>query len=477
MSEKKQKKSLTSFTILFIIIAIVAIATQIVANVAPESGVVGAHLYDFFAAPVKGFGDALDVCVFVLILGGFLGTVTKTGALDNGIAVLVKKLHGRELVLIPILMTLFSLGGSTYGMLEETVPFYLLLASTMVSAGFDSIVGASMVLLGAGSGCLGSTINPFAVGAAQDAALGALGEGATLNSGYIIVLGLLLWASTLLISIFFVMTYAKKVKADKGSCILSLQEQEEMKAEFIDKKKEESTEAKLTGRQKTVLCLFALTFVIMIIGFIPLESFGITAFNVTAGWITEYPLGTWYFQEASIWFLLMGIIIGVVGGIDENTLVDTFLAGVGDMVGVVMIIALARGVSVLMGVTGLDAYILASMENVLRGVPAWLFAPVAYLLYIPLSFLVPSSSGLATVSMPIMAPLAASLEFAPEVMIMIFVAGNGLVNLFTPTCGAIMGGLAIAKIQYSTWIKFATKIIVTIAVVNIVILTVAMMVL
>ncbi len=466
MSEKKTKKSLTSFTILFIIIIVLAAVTWLI----PGDAVTGATLANIAMAPVEGFNDAIDVCVFVLILGGFLGIVTKTGALDNGIAVLVKKLHGKELVLIPVLMTLFSIGGSTYGMLEETVPFYLLLASTMVSAGFDSVVGAAMVLLGAGSGCLGSTINPFAVGAAQ----AAVPETITLNNGLVIGIGAALWLSTLLISIFFVMSYAKKVKADKGSTILSLQEQQDMKAEFIDKKQDEVVEAKLTGAQKLVLCLFALTFVVMIIGFIPLGSFGITALQNTA-WFTYYPLGEWYFQEASCWFLLMAIVIGIVGKLDENTLVNTFLAGVSDMVGVVMIIALARGASVLMAATGLDQWLLAKMAEILNGMSAGIFAPLAYILYIPLSFLVPSSSGLGALSMPIMAPLAHELGFSAEVMIMIFVAANGLVNLFTPTCGAIMGGLAIAKIEYSTWIKFATKIIVTIAIVNIVILTACML--
>lgn len=460
MSEKKKKKSLSSFTILFIIILVLAVVTWLIPDVT------SATLADICMSPVLGFNDAIDVCVFVLILGGFLGIVTKTGALDNGIAVLVKKLHGKELVLIPVLMTLFSIGGTTYGMLEETVPFYLLLASTMVSAGFDSIVGAAMVLLGAGSGVLGSTINPFAVGAAYDAV------GFPVNNGTVIGLGAIIWLSTLLISIFFVMTYAKKVKADKGSCILSLQEQEDMKT----LEKEQDGDVKLTGAQKLVLCLFALTFVVMIIGFIPLGEFGITALENTA-WFTYYPLGEWYFQEASCWFLIMAIIIGIVGKLDENTLVNTFLAGVADMVGVVLIIAVARGASVLMSTTGLDVYLLEKMANLLSGMSAGIFAPLAYLLYIPLSFLVPSSSGLATLSMPIMGPLAQELGFSVETMVMIFVSANGLVNLFTPTCGAIMGGLAIAKIEYSTWLKFATKIIVTIAIANMIILTAAMLLL
>lgn len=347
----------------------------------------------------------------------------------------------------------------------------------MVAAGFDSIVGAAVVLLGAGSGVLGSTVNPFAVGAATST---LIDNGVSVNNGIIIALGVVLWLSAYAISVFFVMNYARKVKADKGSTILSLQEQEDMKTSFVDK--EVKVDANLTGTHKLVLTLFALTFVVMIISFIPWEDFGVTAFLGWSEFLTGYPLGQWYFAEATTWFLIMAIVIGVAGKLSEHEFVNTFIAGAGDMMSVVLIIALARGISVLMapiedGGTGLQLFILTNAANALQGMSAGIFAPISYLLYCLLSFLIPSSSGLATASMPIMGPLADTLGFSTEVMVMIFVAANGLVNLFTPTCGAIMGGFAIAKIEYSTWMKFATKIIATIAVVSVVILTVAMMIL
>ena len=168
---KKKRGMPSSFTILLALLAIVAVITVIVSGTSGGE-VTAARLSDFCTAPVKGFADALPVCLFVMILGGFLGMMTETGALDNGIAVLVQKLKGNEIMLIPVLMLIFSLGGTTYGMCEETVPFYALLAATMMAAGFDPMVGAATVLLGAGCGCLGSTVNPFAVGAAVDALTG-----------------------------------------------------------------------------------------------------------------------------------------------------------------------------------------------------------------------------------------------------------------------------------------------------------------
>lgn len=483
---KKKRGMPSSFTILLALLAIVAVITVIVSGTS-GGAVTAARLSDFCTAPIKGFADALPVCLFVMILGGFLGMMTETGALDNGIAVLVQKLKGNEIMLIPVLMLIFSLGGTTYGMCEETVPFYALLAATMMAAGFDPMVGAATVLLGAGCGCLGSTVNPFAVGAAVDALTGV---GIEVNQSIIIGLGAVLWIVTTAMSIFFVMSYAKKVKADKGSTILSMQELKDAEEAHGKAASEVHKEVKLTGRQKGVLIAFAFTFVVMIVGFIPLADLneGVANFfdagavydadgnAVVQGWsalITGLPIGQWYFDEASTWFFLMAVLIGIIGGLSEKQIVNTFITGAADMMSVVLVIALARGISVLMANTGLDVFVLDAAANALAGLSGVIFAPMSFLVYFGLSFLIPSTSGMATVSMPIMGPLAVKLGFSPEVMVMIFSAAIGVVNLFTPTSGAIMGGLALAKIEWTTWLKFALKLIVALSVVCATILTVA----
>ena len=483
---KKKRGMPSSFTILLALLAIVAVITVIVSGTSGGE-VTAARLSDFCTAPVKGFADALPVCLFVMILGGFLGMMTETGALDNGIAVLVQKLKGNEIMLVPVLMLIFSLGGTTYGMCEETVPFYALLAATMMAAGFDPMVGAATVLLGAGCGCLGSTVNPFAVGAAVDALTGV---DIAVNQSIIIGLGAVLWIVTTAMSIVFVMSYAKKVKADKGSTILSMQELKDAEEAHGKAASEVHKEVKLTGRQKGVLIAFAFTFVVMIVGFIPLADLneGVANFfdagavydadgnAVVQGWsalITGLPIGQWYFDEASTWFFLMAILIGIIGGLSEKQIVNTFITGAADMMSVVLVIALARGISVLMASTGLDVYVLDAAANALAGLSGVIFAPMSFLVYFGLSFLIPSTSGMATVSMPIMGPLAVKLGFSPEVMVMIFSAAIGVVNLFTPTSGAIMGGLALAKIEWTTWLKFALKLIVALSVVCAVILTIA----
>ena len=516
---KKKREMLSSYTILFIILIVVALISIAMSMAIPD--ITGATLGDVLMAPAEGFVDAVDVCLFVMVLGGFLAIVERSGALNAGISSLVRAMGGNELKLIPILMIIFSIMGTTYGFCEESVGFYALLAATMMAAGTDVLVGAAMVLLGAGCGVLGSTVNPFATGVAS-ATLTSIGI--PVDQTIIIVLGLILMAVADVISILFVYNYAKKVKADTGRSILTGHEIEAAEKEYGSAAKAVADAKDITGRQKAVLALFAVTFVVMIIGFIPWEDLGVNAFNagyasdevttpitgdeIVAAWgdggidgdlvfntepdavvtsetttslgwsafLTGTPLGQWYFAEATAWFLIMAIIIGIVAGLSERELVDTFIAGAGDMMGVVLVIALARGVSVLMDVTGLSNWILASAAAGLKGMSAIVFAPLSFILYVLLSFLIPSSSGMATVSMPIMGPLAVELGFSPEVMVQIYSSANGFVNLFTPTSGAIMGGLALARVEYSTWLKFATKLLVVLFVALIVIVTVACMV-
>lgn len=250
---KRKKFMLSAFSIIFILIIALAILSHVLPNaefvgdvIVNGSGTVGAKLSDVLLSPILGFADAVDVCIFVLILGGFLAIITKTGALETGIKVLVKKLKGNELVLIPILMLIFSIGGTTYGMLEETVGFYVLLAATMVAAGMDTIVGSAIVLLGAGSGVLGSTVNPFAVGAA----VSSLPEGVTANQGLLIFTGLLLWITTLVISIIFVMNYAKKFKRTKDQHSYLYKNKKQWKRNLLRKLKVPKIKLKMLSYQE-----------------------------------------------------------------------------------------------------------------------------------------------------------------------------------------------------------------------------------
>lgn len=476
MTKKKSKAMLSAYSIIMILIVLLAILSHVLPaakfvgeDIVNGSGTVGATLSQVLMAPILGFEDAVDVAIFIMMLGGLLKIIDKTKALETGIKVLVQKLKGKELWLIPILMFIFSICGTTYGMLEETVGFYVLLAATMFAAGMDPLVGSAVILLGAGSGVLGSTINPFATGVA----LSALPDGVAASQGIVLLIAVVLWLTTYAISTLFVLAYAKKVKKDKGSTILSLREQQQAEKRFGKFVEASSEKAVLSTKQKVTLWLFALTFLVMVIGFVPWNEFGIKFFDGFTGWLTGSSLGNWWFYEAALWFLLMSIVITIVNGYSEKEFVDTYVDGADDMIGVILVIAVARGASVLMAQTHLDNYIIYNATDMLAKLPEIAFVPLNYLLHIVLSILVPSSSGIATLSTPIITPLAANLGYSTEVAVMTIVSANGLVNLISPTCGAIMGGLALAKVDYSTWFKWAFKVVAVIALANIVILTVA----
>ena len=464
--KKKAFKLPTAYTVLLIITAVIAIVTHFIAGVRP------AGLSDFVMAPINGLNDSIDIAIFVLLIGGFLGITTKTGALDAGIGSVVSKLKGKELILIPVLMFLFSLGGTSFGMAEETIAFTALVTTTMIIAGFDPLVSVATIILGSGCGVLGSTVNPFLV----SVSIGSLnGAGIPVNQGVVIATNTVLWIVSLLISIYFVMSYAKKVYNDKNQSILSQLEIEHANEAFIGNKSGQEEVVEFTKKRKIVLGLFAFTFIVMVAGIIPWEEFGINLFIYT-DFLTGSSLGNWWFSELGIWFVIMSIIIGVVYGMKEGEIVDAFIAGAADMVGVALVIGVSRGISVIMNTTGLDAHVLSKASNVLVGMSPIVFTIVAYLIYMALTFFIPSTSGLAGLSMPIFGPLAVSLGFRPEVVISIFSAGSGIVNLVTPTNGVIMGTLAIAKVDYESWVKFVTKVLIAIFIASAIILSVAMMI-
>ena len=229
-STLRKKKSFTlpsAYTVLLIITALIALSTQFI------PGVKAAKFADLVMAPINGLNEAIDIAIFVLLIGGFLGVTTKTGALDAGIGSVVEKLQGKELILIPVLMFVFSLGGTSFGMAEETIAFTALVTTTMIVAGFDPLVSVGTIILGAGSGVLGSTVNPFLV----STSIGALkGVGIEVNQVIVIATGIALWLSSLLISIYFVMKYAKSLQKDKKATLLSQKEINEANETFLGKK-------------------------------------------------------------------------------------------------------------------------------------------------------------------------------------------------------------------------------------------------
>ncbi len=397
-------------------------------------------IFDVMLASFHGFYEAVEIALFILMVGGFLGVVMKTGAINAGIARVIRLLNGKEKFMIPILMILFGLGGTSFGMWEETMAFYPLLLPVFIAAGYDSIVAVSVIMLGAGIGTLCSTVNPFATGIASGFAGISLGDGLFLRLLMLLVLEA--------VAITYVMRYAAKVYANPQTSIVYNQYEENRKRFAINFDDQEGME--LTGKRKLALIVFAGTFLLMIYSVIPFNDLGVT-FLPTLGW---------YFTELSALFLVAGIVVGLATRMKEQELIEGFVQGASELLGVAFIIAISRGITVIMNSGFITDTILNWGEQALSGASSILFIVLTYLLYLPLSFLIPSSSGLATLSIPIMVPLGEFTNISSALIITAFQSASGLVNLLTPTSAVVMGALAVAHIPYDRWLKYVIGLVI-----------------
>lgn len=453
-TEKPGFRFPSAFTILFALIVLVAVLTWIIPagqyeRVASEAlgkdvPIAGTYaptdaapqgFFDVILAPIAGFYDpveyvarAIDVSLFVLIIGGFIGVVTATGAIDAGIARAMVRLKGRENWMIPILMALFALGGTTYGMAEETLAFYVLLIPVMIAAKYDALTAVAVILLGAGVGVLGSTVNAFSTVIASDAAGISFADGLGLR----LVILVICWVVT----VAFVMRYAAKVRADPSTSLV-YDKKTANEAHFLAETPSEA--APFTGLHKIVLILFALTFGVMVWG---------------------VSIGGWWMAEMSGLFLAAAIVIGIIARLGEGTLVESFVNGARDLLGVALIIGLARGIVVIMDAGMITDTILHAAETSVTGLSQTAFILVIYWVQVGLSFFVPSTSGLAVLSMPILAPVADFAGVKRELVVTAFATASGMVNLITPTSAVVMGGLAIGRVPYERWLRFVWPLLV-----------------
>lgn len=494
MTEEKKRgfRIPSSYTVLFIIIAIMAVLTWFIPagayETAKDGGVISGTyktvasnpqgFFDILMAPVRGMlgvegtDGAIQVSFFILMVGGFLGVVNKTGALDTGIASVVRKNKGREKMLIAILIPLFALGGSTYGMGEETMAFYPLLIPVMIAVGFDSIVAVAIILIGSQIGCLASTINPFATGVAADAAGVSIADG--------MIWRIIQWFILVGMSIWFVYNYASKIEKDPSKSLVADKAEEHKEFFQLQNSGEE-----LSKRQRNVLTIFTLTFVIMILSLIPWEDFSIKLFTNINTWLTTMPIlggaigktmgafGTWYFPEITMLFIMMGVLVAIVYRMSEDDFLSSFLTGAGEFLGVAIICAIARGIQVIMNGGMITATILHWGETGLSGLSSQVFIILAYIFYLPMSFLIPSTSGLAGATMGIMAPLGQFSNVPAHLVITAFQSASGILNMISPTSAIVMGALALGRVDLGTWWKFIGKFIVMVMLVSVLLLVVA----
>jgi uncharacterized ion transporter superfamily protein YfcC len=419
--------------------------------VSPPNGLYGVENGDGFVGPwEEGFlyGSAA-IFLFVLAVGAFITVTMKTGAIQTGIGRLALRFRHSGSVLVAILMVVFALGGTSYGMWEETLGFFVLLVPLALALGYDRMVAAAIIFLGAGTGVIASTVNPFATGVASDSAGITIGDG--------IGLRIALWLVLVPIAIAYVLWYARRLREHPEKSVVGVSA-----ADAADAQELITDVPPLSGRQKLVLVLFGGTFMLMIYGFIPWNDLWQEGFG------KNFPLPTFhdfYFPEAAALFVVMAVVVGLIARLGEEGTVTTIIAGASDFLGAGLIIVLARGITVVMKNAHMTDTILHWMENAVSGTSTGTFAILAFIVNLPIAFLVPSSSGHAALVMPILAPLADFAGVSRALVVTCFQTASGFVNLITPTSAVIMGGLALSKVGYDRYVRFVWPYLVAVFVV------------
>ena len=383
------------------------------------------------------YGSAM-IFLFVLAVGAFVSVTMQTEAIQTGIGRLAMRFKHSGSILVIVLMSIFALGGTTYGMWEETLGFFALLVPLVLALNYDRLVAASIIFLGAGTGVLASTVNPFATGVASDSAGIDVGDG--------IVLRVLMFVVLVGLAIGYVLLYCRRIRKDPSKSIVGISATDaEQSKELVE------DVPMLTGRQKAILGVFFAAFAVMIYGFVPWNDVMDTVFG------TEWPFATFetfYFAESSVVFVIAAVIIGLIGKLGEERTVNAIVAGAGEFLGAALIIVLARAVTVVMKNAEITDTIIRWTEDAVSGTSGTIFGPLAFLVNLPIAFLVPSSSGHAALIMPILAPLADFAEVPRSIAVTAFQSASGLVNYITPTSAVVMGGLVLAKVRYDHYLRF-----------------------
>lgn len=376
-------------------------------------------IFEFFKSPTLGIQNARSVIAFLLIIGGFFGILDATGAIRAGMGNMVKKMAGREIIMIPVCMIVFGCGSAFIGNFEEFLAFVPLVITVCLAMGFDSITAVAVVYCAAGAGYGGGCTQAFTVGVAQNIA------GLPLFSG----IGLRLAAFIVLegVSIIWVTRYAMRVKKNPKSS--SMYELDQQQTDIMNMENIVPT----TLRQKLVLSLFVLSIIALIIG------------------VTQFGF---YIDELAALFLITGLLAGIAGGLKANAIAEAFVKGCGNLIFPCLMIGMCNAATLIMTNANILDTIINFLAGLLRGLPPSLSACGMFVVQDLINVVVPSGSGQAAVTMPLMAPLGDLLGLTRQTTVLAFQFGDAFTNIIAPTSGTMMAALAMGKIGFGKWAKF-----------------------
>jgi uncharacterized ion transporter superfamily protein YfcC len=445
----------------------------------------GERVGDFFLAPVNGFYGlqdpesgtvepfgvgtlfgAVGVFTFVLAIGAFMTMVLATGALDVAIGKLAYAVRARPWLVIVAVMGLFSLLGTTMGWADETLGFYALLVPLMLTLGYDRMAAAGMIIASATVGAMASTVNPFSIGVASEFADVGIGDG--------IALRWIGWFVLTAIAIAYVVWYAQRVKAQPDRSLVGFSAED--RAEVA--KEKSSADLTLTGRQKLVLAITAFSFALLVFSVVPWDS--ILDLEEKVDPYTHEPIDNdlwwnlgWWFPELTALFLVAAVVVGLVAGYREQEITGHITQGFRDFIGAGIAVILARGVTVILNNTQTIDTVLHWMEDAVSGTDVAVFTSLVALINTGIAFIIPSSSGHATLAMPLLAPLGDFADVSRSLVVTAWSWGAGIARFITPTSAVVMAGIALAGVRYDRWIRFILPLMGLLAVASIAMLAVA----
>jgi uncharacterized ion transporter superfamily protein YfcC len=379
-----------------------------------------------FKAPILGFvdADAAPIIAFILFVGGAFAVLAATGAVDAGLRALVAASQGSralDVLLIPLFMTLFSLGGAVFGMAEETIPFVLIFVPLALALGYDSFTGVAIPFLGSAAGFAAAFLNPFTVGVAQGIAAVPLFSGLEFRLG--------LWVVVTACMIGFVMWHARRVRRTPTlSPMFSLDEETRRSGLHLA-----DAAGPFTGRQRVVLALFFLALAVLVVGVLRFQ---------------------WYIVEIAALFIALGAVLGAVGGLGGNGTARAFADGVRDLASTAVLVGLARGILIVLEDGQVVDTILHTMATALEGTTSTVAAMAMFAVQTAINFFVPSGSGQAALTMPLMAPLSDLVGVSRQTAVLAFQMGDGFTNMIIPTSAVLMGVLSLARIPWPAWARW-----------------------
>lgn len=398
--------------------------TIVVADTYAETESSPAGFWSVFQAVHKGMVNSAGIIFYIFIVGGSFGILQATGAIEAAVGSISKKMKGKEILIIPILMTFFALSGAMLGLAEETIPYITILVPLMILIGYDSMVGAAIVLVGTSAGFTAAFMNPFTVGVAQGIAEIPLFSGLYLRVIFFVIF--------LAISIWYVMRYANKIRKDPTKSVLF---NEVSKDDFVVP----DQLLTLTNRHKLIF--------IILLGTLVMLAYSV----INSGW---------YLSEISGLFLLMGILIGITGKMNFSEVSESFIKGCSVLVMGALVVGVANAILVILQEGQIMDSILYGFSSIIGEMPAGFAAFGMYIVQCLLNYIIPSGSGQAALTMPIMAPLSDLVGVTRQTAVLAFQFGDGISNIFTPTSGYFMAALALAKISWIKWVKWILPLII-----------------